>query len=61
MVFNIYVKLMEEVFQRFGLNWHKCVEDAQLYLMFPADTRNTVETTNKFLEVVLGRIKINEL
>lgn len=61
MHFNIHMKPLGEVFQRFWLSCPQYVDGTQLSHVHPTHPREAVEIMNKSLEVVLGCMRASKL
>ena len=61
MLFNIYMKLLGEVLQSFGVQCHQYEDDTQLFLSFPPNSREDVLTLNQCLASVKGWMRVNKL
>lgn len=53
--------MLGEVIWRFWLSCYQYVDNIELYLSFPVDPREAVETTNRYLETVLRWMRTNQL
>lgn len=58
---NIYMKLLEKIIRRYGLQCHQCADDTQLYPSFPLNSNDTVDVLNQCFDAVMGWSNVNFL
>lgn len=56
MLFNVCMKLLGEVIQRFGMCCHPCAHDTQLYMKHLANPREAVGILNGVLDAIWERM-----
>lgn len=61
MLSNIYMKLLGEIIQEFGVECHQYVVVAQLYLSLPSHSKEAVEVLRHCLDLIGHWIKANKL
>ncbi|KAF7253646.1 2-succinyl-5-enolpyruvyl-6-hydroxy-3-cyclohexene-1-carboxylate synthase [Varanus komodoensis] len=61
MLFNIYMKLLEEVIRKFGLWSHQYADDTQRYLSFTSAPGEAVAVLNQCLAKIMDWMRANKL
>ena len=61
MLFNIYMKPLGAVIQRFGVRCHQYADDTQLYFSFSSSSGEAVDVLNWCLAVTMDWMRANKL
>lgn len=58
---NIYMKPLEEINQECEVQCHQYTEETQLYITLSVEPGGSVKVLNRYLEMIMGWVRANEL